>query len=106
MEAILERTAAALAEPHADLLASLRGARTLNMDETGWRTAGERRALWGIFDQRHAYLHVASGRHESRAKELLADTKAIMERKCTSVPHLPAPASRVHRPGFTSSGRS
>jgi transposase len=78
VEAILERTAAALAEPHADLLASLRGARTLNMDETGWRTAGERRALWGIFDQRHAYLHVASDRHESRAKELLADTKAIV----------------------------
>jgi transposase len=48
------------------------------MDETGWRTAGERRALWGVFDQRHAYLHVAAGRHEDHAKELLADTKAIV----------------------------
>ncbi len=48
------------------------------MDETGWRTAGQRRALWGIFDQRHAYLHVAADRHEDHAKELLADTKAVV----------------------------
>jgi transposase len=48
------------------------------MDETGWRTAGERRALWGVFGDRHAYLHVASDRHENHAKELLADTKAIV----------------------------
>ena len=78
VDAILTRTAEALAEPHADLLERLRGAAAVNMDETGWRTAGERRALWGIFDDRHAYLHVASGRHEEHAKALLADTKAIV----------------------------
>ncbi len=39
---------------------------------------GKRRALWGIFDQRHAYLHVAPDRHEDHAKELLADTTAIV----------------------------
>ena len=48
------------------------------MDETGWRTAGERRALWGVFGRRHAYLQIASNRHEDHAKELLADTKAIV----------------------------
>jgi transposase len=48
------------------------------MDETGWRTAGQRRALWGIFDRRHAYLHVAPDRHEDHAKALLADTRAIV----------------------------
>jgi transposase len=48
------------------------------MDETGWRTAGERRALWGVFDQRHAYLQIAPDRHEDHAKELLAETKAIV----------------------------
>ncbi len=78
VDAILGRAADALAEPHADLLGRLRASRTVNMDETGWRTAGERRALWGIFDRRHAYLHVASGRHEDHAKELLADTRAIV----------------------------
>ena len=78
VDAILGRAADALAEPHADLLGRLRASRAVNMDETGWRTAGERRALWGIFDRRHAYLHVASGRHEDHAKELLADTRAIV----------------------------
>ena len=78
VDSILSRTAEALQKPHADLLGVLRGVSAVNMDETGWRTAGERRALWGVFDQRHAYLHIASDRHEDHAKELLADTKAIV----------------------------
>jgi transposase len=77
-DAILAAASEALAEPHADLLAALRGSDVVNMDETGWRTAGERRALWGIFDRRYAYLHVAPDRHEDHAKALLADTKAIV----------------------------
>ena len=78
MDAILGRIAQALTEPHADLLGALRGAGAVNMDETGWRTAGERRALWGVFDQRHAYLQIAPSRHEDHAKELLAETTAIV----------------------------
>lgn len=78
VDAILTRTAAALADPHDDLLGRLRAARALNMDETGWRTAGERRALWGMFDSRYAYFAVEPGRHEDHAKELLADTTAIV----------------------------
>jgi hypothetical protein len=46
VDAILTRVADALAEPHADLLGRLRSSRALNMDETGWRTAGARRTLW------------------------------------------------------------
>jgi transposase len=76
--AILSRASEALAEPHAGLLQELRGSSAVNMDETGWRTAGERRALWGIFDRRHAYLEVTPDRHEDHAKELLADTKAVV----------------------------
>jgi len=78
VEAILARTAQALVKPHADLLEELRGAGAVNMDETGWRTAGERRALWGIFDQRHAYLQIAPDRHEDHARQLLAETTAIV----------------------------
>ena len=48
------------------------------MDETGWRTAGQRRALWGMFDQRHAYLQVRPDRHEDHAKHLLAGTRAVV----------------------------
>jgi transposase len=78
VDAIIARTAEALSEPHDDLLGRLRCAPAVNMDETGWRTAGQRRALWGIFDSRHAYFSVQANRHEDHAKELLADTQAIV----------------------------
>ena len=74
----LERVSDALAEPDADLLERVRRARALNMDETGWRTAGERRALWGAFTDRHAVVRVRADRHEDHARELLADTSAIV----------------------------
>jgi transposase len=48
------------------------------MDETGWRLRGEQRALWGMFTDRHAILHVAPDRHEDRAKDLLAGSQAIV----------------------------
>jgi transposase len=78
VDAILARAADALAEPYADLLARVRHSKHLNMDETGWRTAGQRRALWGAFTERHAVLRIAADRHEDHAKELLADTRAIV----------------------------
>ena len=78
VDAILGRASDALAEPYQDLRARVRDARALNMDETGWRTAGERRALWGAFSERHAFFAVARDRHEDHAKGLLADTKAIV----------------------------
>ena len=78
VDAILGRAAEALSEPHEDLLASLRRSPALNMDETGWRTAGERRALWGMFDTKYAYFAVQADRHEDHAKDLLADTQAIV----------------------------
>jgi transposase len=78
VDAILSRTAAALADPYEDLLDRLRRSPAINMDETGWRTAGQRRALWGMFDSRLAYFAVQGDRHEDHAKNLLADTKAIV----------------------------
>jgi transposase len=78
VDAILERVADALEGPDTDLLERVRAARALNMDETGWRTAGERRALWGAFTDRHAVLRVRADRHEDHARELLADTTAIV----------------------------
>ena len=78
VDAILARIADALEQPCDDLLERLRNGRAVHMDETGWRTAGQRRALWGIFDERHAYLHVATDRHEDHAKSLLGETKAIV----------------------------
>jgi transposase len=78
IDAILTRVADTLEDPVEDLLARVRAAQHLNMDETGWRTAGERRALWGAFTDRHAVLRIAPDRHEDHAKALLADTTAIV----------------------------
>jgi transposase len=78
VDAILLHVSDVLAEPDADLLERVRGAKALNMDETGWRTAGERRALWGAFTCRHAIVRVRADRHEDHARELLADSTAIV----------------------------
>ena len=48
------------------------------MDETGWRLRGGQRALWGMFTERHAILQIAADRHEDHAKDLLADSTAIV----------------------------
>ncbi len=77
-DAILARVGDALSDPYDDLLERVRASKTLNMDETGWRTCGQRRALWGAFTERHAVLRVRRDRHERHAKDLLADTTAIV----------------------------
>jgi transposase len=78
IDAILARVGDALEDPCDDLLERVRSAPALNMDETGWRTAGQRRALWGAFTGRHAVLRIAPDRHEDHAKDLLGDTSAIV----------------------------
>jgi transposase len=78
IDAILARVGDALEDPCDDLLERVRSAPALNMDETGWRTAGQRRALWGAFTSRHAVVRIAPDRHEDHAKDLLGDTSAIV----------------------------
>ena len=78
IDAILARVGDALEDPCEDMLERVRSATALHMDETGWRTAGQRRALWGAFTARHAVLRIAPDRHEDHAKALLADTRAIV----------------------------
>ena len=72
IDAILTRVADTLEDPVADLGERVRAAAALHADETGWRTAGDRRALWGGFIARHAVLKIASDRGEERAKNLSA----------------------------------
>ena len=66
VDAILTR-GDALAEPYEDLLARVRAAEALNMDETGWRTAG-RVAPYGACSPEHAFFQVKTDRHEDHAK--------------------------------------
>jgi len=78
IDAILARAADALIEPCEDLLERVRDAPALHMDETGWRLRGGQRALWGAFTDRHAILRIEPDRHQDRAKDLLADSTAVV----------------------------
>jgi transposase len=78
VDAILARAGDALETPYDDLLERIRRAKSMNMDETGWRLQGKKRTLWGAFTDRHAVLKIAPDRHEDHARELLADTAAIV----------------------------
>jgi len=78
IDAILARAGDALTEPCEDLLDRVRDAPAVNMDETGWRLRGAQRALWGAFTDRHAILRIEPDRHQDRAKDLLADSTAIV----------------------------
>jgi transposase len=78
VEAILQRAGDALEHPYEQLLAEVRGARHVNMDETGWRLQGEQRFLWGAFSTRHAVMRIVADRHGDRIDELLGDSAAIV----------------------------
>ena len=73
IDTILARTGEALAEPHAELHEQIRSAGAVNVDETGWRTAGARRTLWGALSERAALFRIAPDRHEREAKALLGE---------------------------------
>lgn len=73
VDAIVERTGEALAQPHAALKAQIRSAAAVNIDETGWRTAGKRRTLWGALTSHAAVFRIAADRHEREAKALLGE---------------------------------
>ena len=74
VEAILQRAGDALEAPYAHLLAAVRRARHVNMDETGWRLRGQRRFLWGAFSARHAVLRIMADRDADRVWELLGSS--------------------------------
>jgi len=78
VDAICQRTSAALAGPHEALVASVLAAPALNADETGWRTAGEQRTLWTACIERAAIFRVAADRHRDRLDELIGDYPGIV----------------------------
>jgi len=63
IDAVVQRTATALEEPYEDLLCHIRAARTINVDETGWRLRGGKRTLWGALTVRAAVFRIAPDRH-------------------------------------------
>jgi transposase len=45
----------------------------VNIDQTGWKTAGDRRTRWGALTSRTAVFRIAPGRHASEARILLGE---------------------------------
>ncbi len=73
IDAILGRTAAALAGPYGELLHQTRASPAVNIDETGWRTGGAKRTLWGALTRGTAVFRIAPDRHQREAQALLGE---------------------------------
>jgi transposase len=73
VDAICQRASRALCDPHERLTDSVLGCPALNIDETGWRTAGEGRALWTATTPDAAIFRVAEDRHRDRLCELIGE---------------------------------
>ena len=71
VDAICQRTSAVLAGPHEALSATVRVSPALNVDETGWRTAGDGRTLWTAATPTAAIFRIAQDRHADRLDELI-----------------------------------
>jgi transposase len=71
VDSACQRASAALAGPHERLTEAVLASPALNVDETGWRTAGEGRALWTATTPAAAIFAVAKDRHRDRLVELI-----------------------------------
>ncbi len=73
VDAILQRAGDALAAPHTRLEQQIKQSTVVNIDETGWKTCGERRWLWGALTGTTALFRIAAGRHASEAQTILGE---------------------------------
>jgi transposase len=79
VDAICQRGAAALEEPHAQLVEKVLASLAVNIDETGWFTAHEERTLWTAATPEAAIFRIAEDRHRDRLVELIgADFNGIV----------------------------
>jgi transposase len=73
VDAIIQRAGEALAGPHTRLEQEIKSAPVVNIDETGWKTGGGNRTLWGALSARSAVFRIAAGRHGFEARTLLGE---------------------------------
>jgi hypothetical protein len=73
VDAICQRASLALADPHEQLTGAVLASPAVNVDETGWRRAGQPRTLWTAVTPTMAIFRVAADRHRDRLDELLGD---------------------------------
>jgi transposase len=73
VDAIIHRAGEALAGPYTQLEQRIKSASVVNIDETGWKTAGGNRTLWGALTSATAVFRIAAGRHAFEARTLLGE---------------------------------
>jgi transposase len=73
VDAIIQRAGEALAGPYTELEQRIKNAAVVNIDETGWKTAGGNRTLWGALTSQSAVFRIAAGRHGFEARTLLGE---------------------------------
>jgi transposase len=73
VDALCQATAAALAEPVADLTAAVRKAAVAHADETSWPQAGQRRWLWGVTTRLITVFTIAASRGRGVIHGLLGE---------------------------------
>ena len=73
VDAIVQRAGDALAAPHTRLEQEIKRSPVVNIDETGWKTGGNRRMLWGALTRRTAVFRIAAGRHAAEAQTMLGE---------------------------------
>ena len=59
--------------PTPQLEQRIKSAAAVNIDETGWKTAGGSRTLWGALTSATAVFRIAAGRHGFEARTLLGE---------------------------------
>src|SRR6266511_312525 len=73
VDAIIQRAGEALAGPYTQLEQRIKSASVVNIDETGWKTAGGNRTLWAALTSSTAVFRIAAGRHAFEARTLLGE---------------------------------
>lgn len=71
VDKVCQRAAAALISPHEQLVQAVLSSPAVNLDETGWHTAGEGRTLWTATTPEAAIFRIAEDRHRDRLEELI-----------------------------------
>jgi transposase len=78
VDAICQRASHALAGPHAELEDWVCDQAVLHVDETGWRTAGDSRALWAATTTRAALFEIAEHCNREQFDELIGPFSGII----------------------------
>jgi transposase len=79
VDAICQRAAVALSDPHEALVEKVLSSPVLNVDETGWCTNHEQRTLWSASTRQAAIFRICEDRHRDRLEQLIGkDFKGIV----------------------------